>query len=204
MATLGAVSVAFGAKARAAVQRAANGLRRYNPDIPLTVIGDTPPDGVDCNFVTFATPGFGARWAKLNLLDLTPYDFTLYLDADTEPLGDLHVGFQILADGYDLAIAPSINQDGDVLAHIDNPERAYTLERVFLPLQLQAGVLFIARNAITVSLLAHWQEEWQRYAQHDQAALLRALETAPARIWLLGRAWNGGELIAHHFGEARQ
>lgn len=199
---MGAVIVAYGDRAVSSARRTIAGLRRHMPRLPITVISDAQ-HGLDASSVIFADPRYGARWAKLNLLELCPYRYVLYMDADTEPLGDLQAGFAILSDGYDMALAPSINQDAEVLSHIAATERSATLAAVFIPLQLQAGVMFIQRNAATARLFAEWRLEWERYAQQDQAALIRALESSPVKIWLLGRDWNGGALIAHHFGEAR-
>jgi len=30
------------------------------------------------------------------------------------------------------------------------------------------------------------------------------LEKNPIKLWLLGRAYNGGSVVEHHFGKARQ
>jgi len=200
---IGACYVAYGHAARAAVGTAIKSLRKQHPDLPVTVIGDEPPVAEYDNFVTYTDPGFGARNAKLHLLDLCPYSHIVYLDADTVVNGDLAPGFAILSDGYDLAIAPSINQGTDIFSHIESRERIMTTDTVPCPLQLQAGVMFIQRNAATRALFATWQTEWQRYAQHDQAALIRALDKQPVKIWLLSNEWNGGALISHNFGKAR-
>jgi len=70
--------------------------------------------------------------------------------------------------------------------------------------QLQGGVLFWRRNEATTRLFERWRAEWARYRQQDQGALLRALYTEPVRVWLLGRPWNGGNLIEHLCGRAKR
>jgi hypothetical protein len=187
--TTGVVYVAIGAKSQAEVKLSIESLKRHN-DLPVTVID------------SFNNPGKGARWAKLHIDQLVDYDRVLYLDADTRINGDVTSGFNLL-DNWDMAIAPSINQDGRVFAHIRPGERLQTIKELYhIPLQLQAGVMFFDRLRCA-KLFECWREEWLRWKDQDQAALLRAMAKCPARVWLLGRAWNGGELVEHLFGKTR-
>lgn len=146
-----------------------------------------------------------SRYAKVTLLDWTPFDYSCYLDADTQVYGDLQVGFDILADGWDMVITPSENQGDGWLWHIPDSERQKTkweLGEQFT--QLQAGVFFVAKNARTRALWVAWRAEWLRYEGQDQGALLRAFYQYPVKVWLLGRPWNGGAVIGHHFGSIRR
>lgn len=186
MGKLGVVYVAIGDKAKAEAHQSIETLRAYN-DLPITVI-----DKYD-----------NSRWAKLNIDQLIDYDQALYLDADTRVRGDITPGFKILDAGWDLAIAFSRNQDADIFAHFKGKEKAQTINELgYTPLQLQAGVIFFDRRRCA-ALFEAWRNEWLRYKDQDQAALLRALDRCPVRVWLLGRAWNGGELIEHLQGKLR-
>jgi len=144
-----------------------------------------------------------SRWAKTTMLDWTPWLDTLYLDADTRVWGDLSAGFQVLDDGWDLALTISDNQAEDWLWHIDAGERAQTREECGQMLQLQAGAFFVRRNRRTVGLWQQWATEWLRWGDEDQGAFLRALQASPVRLWLLGRPWNGGALVNHLYGRCR-
>ena len=187
--SLGVVYVAIGDNAQREAGLSIKSLRRHN-DLPVTVIDD------------FDNPGKGARWAKLNIDRLVEYDRVLYLDADTRIHGDVSSGFKIL-DSWDMAIAASENQGVEVFRHIKNSERLQTVREVgYVPMQLQAGVMFFHRRRCT-KLFKTWRQEWQRWRDQDQAALARALSIQPVRVWLLGREWNGGGLIEHLFGRAR-
>ncbi len=153
--------------------------------------------------------GFGdngtGRWAKLNLDQLSPYDPTLYLDADTRVHGDARAILSILGDGYDLAVAPSTKQGTEALWHIAEDEREATFAELGRDLlQLQGGVIAFRKTAEVHALFAAWREEWQRWRDQDQAALLRALYRCPVRLWLLSNEWNGGALIEHRYGAARR
>jgi hypothetical protein len=73
------------------------------------------------------------------------------------------------------------------------------------PLQLQAGVMWIARDRCR-NLWAAWRAEWQAAGGgQDQGALLRALDKSPVRVFPLPQLWNSrnGAVVEHHFGSAR-
>ncbi|HML23512.1 MAG TPA: hypothetical protein PKD09_17785 [Aggregatilinea sp.] len=147
----------------------------------------------------------GSRYLKTGLFDWTSFEHVAYLDADTVVHQDLQVGFAALDDGFDLALCASRNQGDELLWHVGVDDRRETLAVMGCSevLQLQAGVFFVARNARTQALFAAWRSEWARFRGQDQGALLRALRRVPVRIWLLGQPFNGGAVIAHHFGELR-
>jgi len=207
MTTRGAVYIAYGLASQREVVKSISAFRKFSY-YPVAIVGNEATLIHDVTNIHFDSIDAGGRWAKLNLDTLSPYAQTMYMDADTRMLaGCANVGFQILSDGYDLVIAPSENQGGQLLAHSTIDDRDATLEAVEnpLPLQLQAGVFWFAKNQRTTELFKAWREEWGRFKDQDQGALLRALERVPVHIWLLGFDWNSrhGELIEHLFGRAR-
>lgn len=186
----GVVYVAYGKQAEQEARLSIASLKRHN-NLPVTVI--TKDFGL--------TPAQNSRMAKVSLPELVDYERVLYLDADTRVRGDISAGFEML-DNWDLAITASKNQGYEVFKHIHNTEeKEQTLRELgnIRPLQLQAGVMFFHRERCT-ALFAEWRRQWQRWQDQDQAALLRALAVEPVRVWLLGRCWNGGELVEHLFG----
>jgi hypothetical protein len=198
----GALIVAYGTNARREAGYAIEQLAAHMPGLPVAVVSDGPLPGA--RFIYMEQRDAGARWAKLNLDNLTPFDQTLYMDADTRVNGDLSAGFGILCDGWDIAIATSDRQRGELCWQCAEDERQATRQETATePLGLQAGVMFVARNDRTAALFKTWRAEWERWQGPDQGALLRALYTSPARVWLLGRDWNGGRLVTHRFGMAR-
>lgn len=201
--TRGICFVAYGAPAVRELGEALSALRKIT-DLPVAVVSDhkTPYHGV--RHINFTRRDTGARWSKLNLDALSPYDYTLYLDADTRVMGDIFAGFEILADGYDFVIAPSRFQHGAVLQHIQQGERELTFSELGTSalLQLQAGVFFFRKSPAVLELFTAWRAEWERFQDQDQAALLRALDKSPVRVWILSYLFNGGELVEHLFGRA--
>jgi hypothetical protein len=198
----GIVYVAYGNKAKEQMKFNYRALQQAGmDDIPVTVIDEN----------VFPQRDRGARWSKLNLDTLSPYDHTLYLDADTRVRADIRVGFEILADGFDLVIVPSSAQGSRLFGHIGEDERERTFEVLGnpWPLQLQGGVFWFVKSEPVLDLFAAWREEWERYEDQDQAALLRALDrVANIKVWLLSSSFNSGALnqgalVEHYFGRAR-
>lgn len=197
----GVVYVAYGNAAIREASKSIISLRRHN-NYNVYVICGKHTDIPGVSHIIFDNPGKGARWAKLNMDLLVDYGTVCYLDADTRVNERLDAPFKMVEAGWDLIMTPSVNQGGDTLRHIDKEERKYTLEKIMWPLQLQAGVMFFNRERCT-SLFEAWRSEWQRYKDQDQAAFTRALHREPVKIGLLGRDWNGGNVVEHLFGRAR-
>lgn len=202
----GILYVAYGKPARREALASIRTLRKYS-SLPVAVISDEPLS--DTIHLYAPDEDRGARWAKLNMDRLTPFEYTLYLDADTRIRSDVSAGFRILEDGWDLAITPSVNQieSGQWLWHCGAEESAEVVTAWgFFPLVLQGGVIYFAKNERTAAFFEQWRVEWRTYRDQDQGALLRALREVPIQIWLLGRPWNDreGAVVEHHFGAARR
>ncbi len=198
----GVIYVAFGRGARREARLSAESLKRYHPLMPVLVITgrDDGPVGWAPS-VEYDDPGTPGRWAKVNLDRLTIWEDTLFLDADTRVYGNLEQGFQVLSQGYDLAMCPSIPQQAEMLGHLTEEERTTTLVSLPIePLQLNTGVMWFRKTAAITKLFAEWRRQWKRWQDKDQGALLRALYQRPVRIWLMGRAFNAGTIVGHRFG----
>jgi len=205
----GAVYVVYGEPALDQARLSIQSLHQHRADMPVTVIGDQWGESLCeqpfCVYVYHSERDQGGRWAKVNLDSLSPYELTLYLDADTRVREDLSSGFELLADGWDVAIVPSECQGQRMLWHVGMEDKATTLDAwPCEPLQLQGGVFYFRKSAATATLFQIWREQWLMYEDQDQGALLRALAFSPVRVWLLGRPWNGGALVSHLFGRAKR
>lgn len=195
----GVIYVAFGHKAKVAKSSSYSTLSKVNPSLPIFTIDETTFTG---------DPGFGARWAKLNIDKIAPteWEHILYIDADTLVHDNLENGFKILEDGWDMALTASINQGGDCFKHIETEERIFTQDFIgdAFPLQLQLGLFYFNRNTCG-RLFELWRKEWKRYHTQDQAAFMRAYYSSPIKIWLLGRPYNDinkDSIVQHLFGKA--
>lgn len=194
--------VAYGEEAR----REARGCVRSVTEharLPVALVAERPGLGEAC-WLQVPAAGPGARLAKLAVYDLTPYDETAYLDADTRVRGSLDAGFRALEAGWELVLTPSSRQGSDALGNCPPADREATFAALGTAdvLALQAGVFWWRRCDAVARLFARWRAEFGRFGPMDQGALLRALAASPVRVWLLGRAFNGGKVVEHRFGRA--
>ena len=199
----GVVYVACGAAAIKEASESIKTLRRYHPTWEIAVISDTCIRGTRCINAVDISGGTPGRWAKTRLDILSPYDDTLFLDADTRIYGDLGVGFDILNRGWELIMVPSLPQGEESLQHLSEEERDVTMAETMQPLQLNTGVMWFRKTERVKALFVEWRRQWQRFKDKDQGAFLRALELCPVALWLLGRPFNGGPVVGHRFGACK-
>lgn len=215
----GLYCVAFGQGARDSAENMMRSAKQHMPDVPICLCAEAPL-GVEDVFIEQPDSDIGARRAKLRVYELAPaeWETVLYLDADTEMIAPVYQLFQWAEDGWDMVICKDIPPN-DVLGHIKAkvipPEAAETQRVVgtWDVLQLNGGVWAFTRNAETEAFFAAWRAEWERWAQRDQGALIRALYTHPLKLLVLGNEWNAfpkfqndqeAAGILHYPGEARR
>lgn len=194
--TRGIYCVAFGAMARQAAENMMQSAKAHMPDIPICLCA-AEPIGIENVFVQEEDTDIGGRRAKLRAYELAPaeWETILYLDADTEIVAPVYQLFDWAEDGWDLVICKDISPN-DVLGHIkakvDSDEAAETQRVVgtWDVLQLNGGVWAFTRNEEMEAFFQAWRTEWERWAQRDQGALIRALYTYPLRVLVLGNEWN--------------
>jgi len=193
--------VAFGDPARRCALRLMTSAKKHMPEIPICLCSDrkigpenvlvTQPDG----------PGtgsdIGGRRAKLRAYELAPaeWDPVLYLDADTEVVGDIRFYFQLIEDGWEFVICKdphlmdtlhSLRRRNNVPELIETEKKIHTLHT----LMLNGGVWAFARNPRVKRFFARWLKGWEKYAGRDQGALIRAMYSEPLRVYVLGNEWN--------------
>jgi len=201
--TAGIVYVAYGKRARDEFFQSISFLRRYN-DYPISLISNRPYPDANVHWIEFPDKDRGGRQAKLNIDLLSPYDHTMYIDADTRPYQSIHKGFKPLDDGWDFVVTISPQQNEGFLWKCSKEEiwrtiDAYSSRRI---LSLQGGVFFFRKNPQVHKFFHSWRQEWGKFSDQDQGAMLRAMAAFPLHVWLLGRPWNGGAVIGHLFGRA--
>lgn len=216
--TRGIYCVAFGAPARTCAKRMMESAKKEMPEIPICLAGigeegaavwrqehpDLPlsddeigPIGVEDVFLDVVDSDAGGRRAKLRAYELTPAEWkaVLYLDADTEVVGDIRLYFSLIEDGWEFVICKDPHlmdtmhafRRRNNLAELAETEKAvHTLHT----LQWNGGVWAFGRNERIARFFARWQAEWERHAQRDQGALVRAMYTEPLRMYVLPNHWN--------------
>jgi hypothetical protein len=179
----GVLYMVWGNSHDAALERSIASLRHWHPELPYHVERMPDDSTVLC---------------KAQMYDRSPYDETLYLDADTVVLGDLGYGF-MMADYFGIALTHSANpwqcryDDLPALGHADEVEYS-------------SGVAFFNKMVSAVEdVFAFWenckhkprtryiangnpQTQWQYH--NDQALLTWALMEEPFNPFVLPLNWN--------------
>lgn len=199
----GVVYIVYGTAAIKEASKSIKTLRRYHPSWEIAIIGEERLPGTRFIKVIDTSGGTPGRWAKTQLDILSPFDDTLFLDADTRIYSsDLGIGFDILNRGWELVMVPSLPQGEGSLRHLSEEERDVTMAETMRPLQLNTGVMWFKKTDHVKALFAEWRRQWWRYKDKDQGAFLRALHKYPVSLWLLGRPFNAGAVVGHLFGRA--
>ncbi len=176
-------------------------LRQQEPDLPITLISEHPllqllplqrygitPRVLKVNEVD-NTP-YLSRYIKTTLNILSPYQETLFLDADILPLQPISALWDHLCLG-DFGMVADRLPTLDLCDHIAAEEKEYTLQR--LPketTQFNSGVMLWRNTAATQMLFQHWHQEWQKFQKHDQLALMRAIATTQIPVTALPNRYN--------------
>ncbi|XHX77983.1 MAG: putative nucleotide-diphospho-sugar transferase [Stenomitos frigidus ULC029] len=176
-------------------------LRQQEPALPITLISDCPflehlplqdygitPKLLDAN--ELGHHAFSSRFVKTCLSTYSPYQETLFLDADILPLEPVADLWRYL-DTSDLAMVVDRLPIVSLCDHVASEEKTYTLEQ--LPgntLQFNSGVMLWRHSLATQALFKQWHEEWQRFQKHDQLALIRAIAAVQISVTKLPRSYN--------------
>ncbi|MFO7743381.1 MAG: glycosyltransferase [Anaerolineae bacterium] len=192
----GIFCVAFGDPARESCKRMMHSAKKHMPDIPICLCAASPI-GVEDVFIEEADSDIGGRRAKLKAYELAPaeWETVLYLDADTKVVAPITNYFEWLEDGWELVICKDISPNdvlGNIRRKVHSAEASATQEvtGTWYVLQLNGGAWAFRRCEAVAAFFRAWRREWERWAQRDQGALIRALYTHPLRLLLLGNEWN--------------
>ena len=210
----GVVYLAFGPAYREMTILSISWLRRFGYSGPIRVVTDIQDWPVDCLGCEIAKvpsvdEGTPTRHYKTRI-DRYGYDTTLFLDADTLPVSsisgiwweshfadicmtlDRHPNIQDL-------VATSAKVDGTWkgwAAQASSPKPRQREYRYMRKLRLMlhpfynSGVMLFRRNAATDRLFEAWHEEWNRFRDEDQLALVRAIDKTRFRVHMLDPSWN--------------
>lgn len=215
----GIYCVAFGEPARKCALKMMTTAKTWLPEIPICLAA-AAKIGPEDIFIEQPDGDAGGRRAKLRAYELTPAEWqaVLYLDADTEVAGDIRFYFQLIEDGWEFVIC----KDPHLMDTMRSFRRANNLAEVseiegeiftLNTLQLNGGVWAFGRNQRIAAFFKRWQREWEKHAQRDQGALIRAMYADPLKVYVLGNEWNTfpkyskGIVTAgllHYPGEARR
>ncbi len=192
----GIYCVAFGEPSRRCAARLIQSIKRHMPDVPVALCA-AKPLGLEDVFIQEADSDVGGRRAKIRAFELAPaeWESVLYLDADTEVVAPIYRYFEWVEAGWEFVICkdPHLMDTMHAFERRNNRvELAETAQgiRTLHALQINGGAWAFARNDRVAAFFQRWEREWEKYAQRDQGALLRALYADPLRVLWLGNQWN--------------
>jgi hypothetical protein len=207
--SLGVCFITYGEPAVKEAEQAIETLQRYH-DWPITIAGESE------QFPDFQSPrrgdyldypdlsgGYPGRYAKVTLPEWSPYEYTLFLDADVRVRsGALSVGFHLLHLGWEMVMVASQFD----LSHLTPDDQQHTAAVLphLQPVQYNTGVMWFQKTYSVCKFFTRWRGEWERFKMRDQGAFLRALYKTPIKVCLLGYPFNSsaGAVINHRFGQA--
>ena len=232
----GLLYMVFGEKSTEAATRSIESLRKFNADLPIATVGLRQIPGTQ--FIQWKghspfvdnredpTHKFFDGHVNPYIYVLTPFERTLYIDADTTFYRDPLMGFDYL-DKYDFAIAEQypLWAVGVILSHRIFPSFSRKCTRYILrdiyanhkkePNLINSGVIFFKKTSGVELLFKEWGEEWLKFiAWDEQLPLLRVMmrhENKDVKILKLDDLWNCSkrstpekqkhQIIHHDFSE---
>lgn len=228
--TIGMMYMAWGEKAMQSINRSIATLKRLGYSYPVAIVGDfpnKPPSDVmpsTRKFIPMDTNPFDVSKAKNfqfragrikpQLCKLSPFDFTLYVDADTQFIQPVHLAFHLLFE-HDLVVTDEILSLKDLYNKRLAGWELNMIERDVTIIELggndqqkfiNSGVFLFRKNEKTIKLFNDWSEEWQRFQEWDeQLALMRAIHENDVNVHHLPVEWNSprftkSTIIFHDYG----
>jgi len=192
----GIYMVAFGEPSRECAKIAIRTIHANMPGVPVALVSDTKLGSEDI-FIQQPDSDIGGRIAKLRAYELAPrqWDYVLYLDADIEVRADVSHYFQLVADGWEFVICKDAHLHDTMKSferRNNQPEYLETISELGTEdaLQINGGAWAFRRCKPAQQFFKLWLDEWNKHKGRDQGALIRAMYTAPLRVFWLGNEWN--------------
>ena len=174
----------------------ATSLKVVHPELPVTVFTDqavTAP----CFDQVVTVERSPEHFDHVRLMGQSPYERTLYLDADTYVCGDI-TGLFALLDRFELAVAHDWTRNPDYARELLWEYTSKIPESFF---QHQAGVVLFRRSPGLTRFFGDWLTYYERDQQlratsgsschvGDQAAFREALWRSEVALWVLPLEYN--------------
>lgn len=161
---------------------AANSVRRSNPRIPMVLFTDQEfSSDLFLSVVRITDPHMRS---KVDYLDKSPFERTLYLDTDVRVVGDITELFSLL-DKFEMAGA-----------HIRARAKAGRLRQWRHPVpksfpQINCGILLYRKCANTSKLFADWQVAYREAKlEGDQLTFRELLWQSEVKFYVLAPEYN--------------
>lgn len=183
----GITYIAFGKKYISEAIHSAKSVKLHNPDLSICIFTDCEIKSPYFDSITVIKPSH--RRPKVDYLFQSPYEYTLYLDSDTEVLSDISQIFDVL-EKFDLAAAYDHNRKRTRPSTLIP---AYDAIPYTFP-EFNSGVLAFRKTEETQRFFHSWQEHFYRYQEEshglDQPSFRIALWNSNLRLHVLPFEFN--------------
>ena len=199
-----AVIIGYGFEYLVMALNCARSIRESNPGLATTLVTNVPidPASVADRFdrvVVRDEPADRNRFVKTSVLDHTTAEQVLYVDADSEVVGNLDPAFRLL-ERFDVVLRMQA-------VPVNKPfELAPGIPGAVFP-HLHGGVFLLRDGEAARTFLAHWQRRMvESGLSRDQPALARTVYDLPdLRAIVVNAIWSADEWeAAHLFNEKRE
>ncbi len=196
--TKGVIYIATGEKCVNEALVSAASLKRYMPDLPVTLFSDIHIASEYINNVVSIKEPTNTFEDKIRNIYKSPYDYTLYLDADTYICDDFSELFDLL-DNFDIAAAHNYGRRFSTGRYSD---KAITTS---FP-TFNCGVILFKKSVKTRELFSGWLRLYLRNKRrqradvnhkkiqggvlNDQHSFREAVYESDARVCILARNYN--------------
>lgn len=186
MSSRGAIYIAFGEQHIREALHSAASLKRHN-NLSVTLFADAKVD--DRNIDDFILINPNHKRAKVDYISQSPYDYTIYLDNDTESLANIDDDLGIL-DRFDLACAQDFSRKSSRWASVIESYR----DIPYAFPEFNSGVIFFRKNQAVSEFFALWASRFYEHMEksngQDQASFRIALWDSDLRIHSLPPEFN--------------
>lgn len=182
----GVVYIATGDKHIRAAIHSARSVRRHCPDLPIHLFADAKPEpflaGAPSPFNSWAGIENPHRRSKVDYMCRSPYEETLYLDADTEIVADIREVFALL-EKFDLALAHHVIRN--------TPHHTWKQELPPSFPEFNSGVILFKNNPGVAGLLEAWRQAYHEAGLFpDQFTLREILWESDLKLAVLPPEYN--------------
>ncbi|OOY94453.1 hypothetical protein BOW17_06375 [Solemya velum gill symbiont] len=181
--TRGVIYIATGEPYRTAAFRSAESVRKHSPDLAIDLYTDVIPEG-DTPFDHIGIVENPHPRSKVDYLQKSRFEETLYLDSDTKVVADITGMFDLL-ERFDIALAH---------AHARNRRGTTELWRTEIPdafPQLNGGVILFRNSDAVNAMLKAWSDSYHHAGfSKDQVTLRELLWISDLRMHILPPEYN--------------
>ncbi|MGL6343340.1 MAG: glycosyltransferase [Waterburya sp.] len=134
-------------------------------------------------------PAFKVAYLKTQLLKLSPFETTLYLDSDILAVKDISSIWDFVDTG--LCLAPAFSPLIENNLNSDEEIKTYQMLVAANNLhQFNGGVIMFRKNKPVTSFFEHWAQAWEEFREGENMALTRCLISNPINVNQLPAKYN--------------